>query len=521
MTSIVDLFRSTTGRVSDRQAFCDETDSFTWAQTDSISDALALKLIDTGLHRQPVLLLFDRQARCPVSMMGVLKSANFYVVLDCHQPMDRMQAIAEQLEATTVITDEEYAETAKQLTERVIIWEELISSGKTDETDTSVTRDEPTSGANTTEAADRLKSVRESIVDTDLAYVLFTSGSTGTPKGVAISHRNVIAYSEWYVDTFNVTENDICGGQTPFYFSMSVSDIYGCIRSGACLQTIPKKFFGFPVQLLEYIRDRGVNSIYWVPAALGVIADWDALPYVEPKPALDRILFAGENMPCSKLNYWRRHYPEAIFANLFGPTETTDICVYYVVDREFADTDMLPIGRPCRNLGVVVLDEEGREVQTGDEGELYAYGTFLSPGYYKDAEKTAERFVLNPINTAIPEILYKTGDIVKLNEYGELLFTGRKDHQIKHMGYRIELGEIEAAAAGVSGLNECVALYDAAKDKIIMVFSGRTDGDKIREYIKDKIPNYMIPAVFEKVMAMPHNQNGKIDRKKLTEEHIG
>ncbi len=519
MTSIVDLFRSTVKRVPDRPSFCDETDSFTWAETDAISDRLALELTDAGLHREPVLLLFDRQARCPVSMVGVLKSANFYVVLDCHQPADRMLEIVKQLDAKVVITDKEYAETAKQLTESVIIWEELIFSGKTDATDTSVTRNELPDGATTADSATRIKSAEESIVDTDLAYVLFTSGSTGTPKGVAISHRNVIAYSEWYVDTFNVTENDICGGQTPFYFSMSVSDIYGCIRSGASLQTIPKKLFGFPVQLLEYIRDRGVNSIYWVPAALGVIADWDALPYVEPKPALDRILFAGENMPCSKLNYWRKHYTDATFANLFGPTETTDICVYYVVNREFADTDMLPIGHPCHNLGVIVLDEEGREVSPGEEGELYAYGTFLSPGYYKDPEKTAERFILNPVNTAIPEILYKTGDIVKLNEYGELMFTGRKDHQIKHLGYRIELGEIEAAAAGVAGIGECVALYDGAKDKIIMVYSGRTDEDKIRDYLKGKLPEYMIPAVYNKVMAMPHNQNGKIDRKALMGEY--
>ena len=501
MSDILSLLYETVSRFPDSLSFCDEKEIHTWKDTDDISDRIAIKLVKEGLKKKPVLLLFDREARCPVSIMGVLKSGNYYVVLDCHQPVDRMKEIVLQLGSKVVITDDEHIETAKELADKQIIWEEVSDGAGI---------------ATAEEDRNLLADVKDTIVDTDLAYVLFTSGSTGTPKGVAITHRNVVEYSKWFVDTFKLGNKDICGGQPPFYFSMSVSDIYGCLRSGACLQTIPKRLFSFPVELLEYLCDKKVNSIYWVPAAMSIIANWKALQY--SKPELNRILFAGENMPCSKLNYWMDNYPDAVFANLFGPTETTDICVYYVVNRRFEDTDMLPIGRPCHNCGILILDEDGNEVPYGEEGELYAYGSFLSPGYYNDPDKTAERFVQNPLNKALPEILYRTGDIVKYNDRGELLFTGRKDHQIKHLGYRIELGEIEAAAAGTEGMGECAALYDESKDKIVLIFAGNTKEDKIMEYIGGKLPDYMMPASYLKLPVMPHNANGKIDRKALKAE---
>ncbi len=495
MAGIIDIFDNTVTRFADRLSFCDETEEYTWAETDRLSDRIAHYLIKKGIKHRPILLLYDRMARCPISMIGVLKAADFYVVLDCHQPVDRMKEITDTLDSPVIITDIDNKQTAEELgIADVLLWE-AVKEGEGNI------------------QASLIDEVTDSIVDTDLAYVLYTSGSTGAPKGVALTHANVVSYSKWYADTFDLNETFVCGGQTPFYFSMSVSDVYGCIRTGACLQTIPKRLFGFPVQLLQYMIDKKVDSIYWVPAALGVVAAWDGLTYV--KPDLKHILFAGENMPVPKLNYWRKFYPDAVFANLFGPTETTDICVYYVVNRDFDDADMLPIGRPCRNCGILVLDEEGREVADGEEGEMYAYGSFIAAGYYNFPEKTAERFVQNPLNKALPQILYRTGDIVKKNEFGELMFCGRRDHQIKHLGYRIELGEIEAAAGAAAGVQECAALYDEAADKISLVYSGKKCDDAVLEVLKQKLPSYMIPSEITRIMVMPHNANGKIDRKEL------
>ena len=229
------------------------------------------------------------------------------------------------------------------------------------------------------------------------------------------------------------------------------------------------------------------------------------------------MLFAGEVMPVKPLNYWREKLPHALFANLFGPTETTDICTYYIVDREFSDGETLPIGRACDNCDVFAVKEDGTAADVGEEGELYARGSFLAMGYYNNPEKTAAAFVQNPLNTAYPETVYKTGDLVKRNENGELIYISRKDFQIKHMGYRIELGEIEAAAYASDGLSSAAVIYDKQEDKIILIYTGRQkDVSEIMNALKSRLPDYMLPQKIIRIKAMPINANGKTDRKWLT-----
>jgi non-ribosomal peptide synthetase component F len=274
---------------------------------------------------------------------------------------------------------------------------------------------------------------------------------------------------------------------------------------------------------MEFLKERKVNTIYWVPSALSIVANYDMFKYAE-LPDMKKVLFAGEVMPTRQLNYWIKNIPDAMYANLFGPTETTDICTYYVVDRTFADDEPLPMGGPCNNCDVFVLDEAGQEVTpdideaTGysKEGELYARGSFVAPGYYGNKEKTEEAFVQNPLNPYYPEIVYKTGDLVKYNRYGELVYITRKDFQIKHMGYRIELGEIEAAAGAIEGIKSYACIYDPELDKIVFVYEGKKLGeDIIINAISDRVPHYMVPNIVVRLKSMPHNQNGKIDRKWL------
>jgi acyl-coenzyme A synthetase/AMP-(fatty) acid ligase len=368
-----------------------------------------------------------------------------------------------------------------------------------------------------------LEDIRSSMIDTDPVYALFTSGSTGVPKGAVICHKNILSYIDWYSETFGINEKTVFGNQTPFYFSMSVSDVFSTLKCGATLHIIPKLCFSFPIKLMEFMKERKVNTIYWVPSALCIVANYEMFKYAE-LPDLKKILFAGEVMPTRQLNYWIKSMPDAMFANLFGPTETTDICTYYVVDREFADDEPLPMGHACNNCDVFVVDEQGNLVapdideETGysPEGELYARGSFLAMGYYGNPEKTAEAFVQNPLNPYYPELVYKTGDLVKYNKYGELVYITRKDFQIKHMGYRIELGEIEAGAGTIQGIKSCACVYDAEVDKIVFVYEGKklTD-EEILASISARVPHYMVPNVVVRVKSMPHNQNGKIDRKLL------
>lgn len=204
-----------------------------------------------------------------------------------------------------------------------------------------------------------------------------------------------------------------------------------------------------------------------------------------------------------------------MYANLFGPTETTDICTYYIIDREFKDDEILPIGKSCNNCDIFLLDENNHEVLDNREGELCVRGSFLAMGYYNNEMKTKEVFVQNPLNKAYPEIIYKTGDLVKYNESGELIYITRKDFQIKHMGYRIELGEIEAAVNSLDKIQSSAVIFDEMKDKIVLIYTGKIDDISIMEGISLRVPDYMKPNVIVKVKVMPYNQNGKIDRKWL------
>ena len=355
------------------------------------------------------------------------------------------------------------------------------------------------------------------MTERDPAYILYTSGSTGQPKGTVINHRALIAYSDWFIHAFDINERTVFGSQTPLYFSMSVSDLYASLRTGATYQIIPKKYFSFPMQLIEYLNTYKINTIYWVPSALNIVANWDTFAYIKPE-YLKKVLFAGEVMPVKQLNYWRKALPDVFYANLFGPTETTDICSYYVVNRTFSDDETLPIGVACSNCDLIIADENGKEAASG---ELLVRGPFLADGYYHNPEKTAEVFVQNPLNDAYPEIVYRTGDLVYRGEDGLLRYQGRKDFQIKHMGHRIELEEVDIAIGSICGIDRECTFFDEAKNKMVSFYVGGIDKAELIAELKTKVPDFMVPNLFMQIDEMPLTKNGKIDRNTLKEIYRG
>lgn len=496
MKHILELLDRTVRRWGSRPAFGDEHITLTWDEVDAAVQRVGTALAQYSVQRRPVALYLDHEVPCLLAMLGTLAAGGFYTVLDTAQPPERVRRITGQLEPALLVTDAAHRKAADALGLACPVVEMADALNAV-----------PDSFA--------LQTLRNESLDTDLAYVLFTSGSTGAPKGVAIQHRAVLAYSAWAAATFGIDETTVFGNQTPFYFSMSVTDLYTSLRTGAQLQVLPRRLFSFPVQLLDYLTVHEVNTLYWVPSALGGVVRWKALDYTA-LPPLRTILFAGETMPTPYLNYWQAHYPEALFANLFGPTETTDICAYYIVDRAFSDDEPLPIGRACDNCGLLVLTDDGRAAEPGAVGELCVRGSFLAAGYYNMPDKTAERFCPNPLQPHYPEIIYRTGDLVRYDENGLLQYMGRADNQIKHMGYRIELGEIETAAFGQEGLQRCACIYDAPKDRLVLFFTGRKGLEEdLRVRLAGRLPAYMQPTAYRRLQAMPQNQNGKIDRAAL------
>ena len=226
-------------------------------------------------------------------------------------------------------------------------------------------------------------------------------------------------------------------------------------------------------------------------------------------------------MPVKYLNKWMAKYPDARYVNFYGPTEVTDTCTVYEVNRKLENTDTLPIGVPCKNMDVFLLDEQDRPaVGEGAIGEICVRGTGLACGYYNAPEKTAEVFVQNPLNHAYPEIIYRTGDLAQWNEYGELVYLSRKDFQIKHMGRRIELGEIETALLSLEEIETGCCLYDGKKSMIVAVYKGALTEQELRDQLLKLLPEYMMPNRWYPVETMPLNLNGKIDRQKLKEMYI-
>ena len=492
---------------ADKIAIADDKNKITFAQWRQYAESIGTALLNTTGDniRKPVLVFVDRDINGLIGFMGVVESGNFYVPIDRKMPSERIKLIIEVLNpiAAIVSNNKEKSILDSIAFDGIILSLDVVENFDIDKK--------------------KLEIVRSKMIDTDPLYAIFTSGSTGIPKGVIISHRGVIDLAEWLVDTFNFTSEDVLGNQTPFYFDGSVKDIYICLKSGATLNVIARKYFTFPKLLINFLNDRRVTSILWATSAIVLIGNTNILDELKPE-YVNKVFFAGEAMPAKQLMVWKKKLPSAMFVNLYGPTEVTVDCTYYIVDREFADDEYIPIGKACRNMEILVFNKDNKLVTLGEAGELCVRGSGVSMGYYNNREKTNEAFVQNPLHNYYHDIVYRTGDIVKYNERGEIVFCSRKDFQIKHMGNRIEMGEIESAVNSINGVTNAACIYDNDSKKIVLFYT-TSSGEclDIINLIKSKLPKYMFPNIVSHLAQMPYNMNGKIDRivlKKMYSENI-
>lgn len=543
-----------------KTAFGDSFKKITFDQLVRKAQAIGVFLADKITIGSSAAFYMEKSVDALAAMFGVIYAGGFYSFVDVRQPIVRAEKVLNVLAPDVVLMDDMNVEKSNALqnsypnAEWIHIKEllenadRLVDNGKETEGERIIP-----SGEITYNIPEKLAEIRERMTDNDILYVNFTSGSTGIPKGVAVCHRSVIEFISHFVPLFGINEKDVIANQAPFDFDVSVKDIYSGLYSGAQVQLVPRKYFTNPMKLMDYLCDYNATVLIWAVSAMCFVSIMNALDYRTPE-TVRMVMFSGEVMPVKQLNIWKKHLPYAVYINLYGPTEVTCNCTYYILppERKWELADVIPVGKPFENEKVFLLDEQDQLVvsssqrtpvkrQTGlgkgsqtsytepanpndseegnhverSEGEICVGGTCLAIGYYRDPERTNAVFVQNPLNDRYPERIYRTGDIGRYDADGNLVYVSRKDFQIKHMGHRIELGEIEADVMARDGVSRATCIYDPEKKRLILFYMGKREPKDLERELKTVLPPFMMPNKTIRLDEMPLNKNGKIDRNTL------
>ena len=502
--NVLDYLEASARRNPEKIAIIEEEKSINYADFLSAARRIGSGLIAMGARRAPVIVFMDKGIDALCAFMGVAYAGCCYSLLNPEFPRTRLKQIASVLQSKIVIADPALVDTATEIFS--------VRGG------TIVTTVDALRAHDVDEAA--LAAARCRAIDTDPLYINFTSGSTGTPKGIAVGHRSVIDFIDCFTEIMGIAPEDVIANQAPFDFDVSVKDIYSALRVGATLVIVPKRFFSAPVQLIDYLCANKITVMIWAVSALCLISTFHGLDYRTPE-TVRKIIFSGEVMPHKHLITWMRHLTNAMFVNVYGPTEITCNCTYHSLEAGRDYSGGIPIGKPFPNEDVFLLDADDRAVTEADAvGEICVRGSALALGYYRADAQTVRSFVRSPLNPCYPEIIYRTGDLGRFDTSGDLFFCGRKDFQIKHMGHRIELEEIERAMAAIDGVERCCCTFDERKSRLKGFYIGAIEKDALYVAMKERMPEFMIPGVLRRVDEMPLTKNGKIDRRKL-EENAG
>jgi amino acid adenylation domain-containing protein len=504
-------------RRPDAVALVMEGRALTYGQLEEMTNRLARLLKAAGCHKgDRVCFAIPKSPAAVIAMLGILKADCIHVPLDISSPAPRIAKLLRSSEPRCILGVGASAN----------LLEDLFSS---DDFRNSIRVGwmEPTANgqnfapAFTSKDADNYSAepLHCQNASHDAAHLLFTSGSTGEPKGVVITHANVIHFVKWATGYFGMVDSDRVSCHPPLHFDLATFDIFGAFAVGAQLHLVPPELSLMPNKLAEFMRDSELTQWFSVPSVLNYMAKFDVVKFND-FPALNRVLWCGEVFPTAALTYWMKRLPRVSFTNLYGPTEATIASSFYTVPACPADSSQaIPIGTACEGEELLVLDGELRAVARGEVGDLYIRGIGLSPGYWRDPEKTRAAF----LEYGGGDRIYRTGDLARIGDDGLVYFVGRADTQIKSRGYRIELGEIEVALNALPELKECAVVAvatDGFENNLICCAYVVQDqfqlsASEIRRKLSNVLPSYMLPSRWRSFKHLPKNANGKIDRRKI------
>nr|WP_296265932.1 non-ribosomal peptide synthetase [Pseudomonas sp. UBA6562] len=508
--SFVELFEAQVERRGDAiAAACDER-QWSYRELDRQANRVGQALLAQGVGQdQAVALLADRNLELLASIVGAFKAGAGYLPLDPSHPDERLADILARSRAPALLCTVRQKTRAEQLLAgvahpvRLLVWEELEALG----------------------AGDARPGVYSA--PNSLAYVIFTSGSTGQPKGVMVEQAGMLNNQLSKLPYLQLDERDVIAQTASQSFDISVWQFLTALLCGAQVRIFPDAVSRHPSELLRQVRERGVSVLEIVPALIQALLEERQAEL----PALRWLLPTGEALPAETAAAWLQRYPRIALVNAYGPAECSDDVAFFRIDAASTTRTHIPIGYPTDNNRLYLLDAYLDPVPDGAVGELCVAGVGVGRGYCADAAKTVAVFVPNPFALQAGERLYKTGDLARRRkEDGALEYLGRVDQQVKVNGYRIELGEIEAQIGQFDGIREAaVIVAEHALGKRLVAFltldapeaAGPGALDALRDFLKARLPTYMVPALYQVLEQMPRNANGKLDRKALARLDVG
>lgn len=492
------LFEAQVKRTPDAIAVVFADDHLTYRELNAQANQLAHYLRNLGVGPEVlVAICFERSLLMLVGILGILKAGGAYVPLDPAYPKERLAFMLEDTQAPVLLTQERLLKSLPEHPARVVCldtdWEGIVPESQ----------ENPASG----------------VTADNLAYVIYTSGSTGKPKGTLITHQGLVNYLSWCTQAYAVEQGQRVPVQSSIAFDATITSLFAPLLVGSLVQLLPEDL-GIEALSIVLQNSSNYSLVKITPAQLELLAR--QLPPEKASGRTRAFIIGGENLVAEGIAYWQNVAPETKLVNEYGPTETVVGCCIYQVTNGKHYSGSIPIGRPIANTQIYLLDQHLQPVPIGIPGELYIGGAGLARGYLNRPELTAEKFIPNPFGDARGARLYKSGDLARYLPSGDIEYLGRIDNQVKIRGFRIELGEIEALLRQHPLIEKTVVVAredEPGNKRLVAYFVPNSEQapsiSELRSFLKQKLPEYLVPNAFVLLLALPLTSNGKVDRKAL------
>lgn len=493
-TSILAYLEETARRVPEKTAFYDDRESLSFAALLEQAQRIGSYLAQRVAPRQPVALLLDaRSIRNLPALFGILYAGCAYAPLDIAMPPERLRLLLTLLSPAAALVDER-GEKAIRACEMA---------------DIPVCREQDAAAAPADQAL--LDAVRAQSSVFDPLSILYTSGSTGIPKGSVQTHFSYLHWTEATIAMYGLTEETVLANQSPFFYANSILEIFPPVALGASVYMLPAGALTFPARLIDSLNAHCVTELCMTPSSFISIVHAGAL---RPGclPHLKWGIMSGESMPWGPLERWMDAAPNAGWWHFYGSTEMFSVAVGKVA-RTHQLGDRLPVGWPFPLVHICFVDENGDALPPGEPGEMLVSSPWIASGYYRDPERTASSWVIDPLGQGWQERFFRGGDIGYIRPDGQLMVLGRRDTQIKHLGYRMEIGEVEAALQHAPGWQEGCVLFDG--ERLWCFYTGDIDEKTLKNSLRERLARYMLPDVFVRLDELPRTATMKLDRNAL------